>query len=132
MALTSDRDTPRRDGTQFVFPVKAATTIYAGAIVCLQAGLAVPGQTAIGLKCVGRAEHQVVNAGADGSVTCEVWRGCFRFNNSAAADALTLADVGSNCYLVDDFTVAKTDGTTTRSVCGIVRDVDASGVWVEI
>jgi hypothetical protein len=32
---------------------------------------------------------------------------------------------------VDDQTVAKTDGSTTRSVAGIVRGVDTDGVWVE-
>jgi hypothetical protein len=42
-----------------------------------------------------------------------------------------LADVGKQCYLVDDQTVAKTDGTNTRSPAGFVRDVDADGVWVE-
>jgi hypothetical protein len=46
-----------------------------------------------------------------------------------------LGNVGKPCYMVDDQTVAKTDGTTggaaTRSPAGWVRDVDADGVWVE-
>ena len=48
-----------------------------------------------------------------------------------SADAITLADVGSDCYIVDDQTVAKTNGTNTRSVAGKVFDVDADGVWVD-
>jgi hypothetical protein len=33
--------------------------------------------------------------------------------------------------VVDDQTVAKTNGSSSRSVAGIIRDVDADGVWVE-
>ena len=53
------------------------------------------------------------------------------FANSAAADAITLADIGADCYIVDDQTVAKTSATNTRSVAGKVFDVDAEGVWVD-
>lgn len=42
----------------------------------------------------------------------------------------TAADIGSDCYIVDDQTVAKTNGTNTRSVAGKIMDVDAQGVWV--
>ena len=48
-----------------------------------------------------------------------------------AGDAIVLSDVGADCYGVDDTTVAKTDGTGTRSVAGVIRDVDAVGVWIE-
>ena len=34
-------------------------------------------------------------------------------------------------HLVDDQTVAKTNGGSTRSVAGICRGVDSDGVWVE-
>ena len=36
----------------------------------------------------------------------------------------------AGCYVVDDETVAKTNGTNTRSRAGVVVDVDAQGVWV--
>ena len=52
--------------------------------------------------------------------------------NSAAGDAITRAEIGDVCYIVDDETVAKTNGTSTRSAAGTIRDVDAQGVWVEI
>ena len=48
-----------------------------------------------------------------------------------AADAITLADIGKDCFIVDDQTVAKTDGAGTRSRAGRVFDVDADGVWVD-
>lgn len=133
MALTNDRNTPERDGTLRAFPVKAGAHIYAGALVVLDAGKARPAATALGLVAVGRAESEVNNsAGQDGDETVTVKRGTFRFANSAAADAITLAQVGSTCYIVDDETVAKTDGTGTRSAAGTVVDVDAAGVWVRI
>jgi len=45
---------------------------------------------------------------------------------------IAAAEIGTYCYIVDDQTVAKTDGTATRSSAGKVFDVDAQGVWVEI
>lgn len=131
-ALTSDRNTPRVEGDIRRGAVAAATLIYAGAIVMRNAsGYLVKGQTATGLVGVGRAEERVDNsAGSAGDLTCDFRKGIFRFANSAAADEITIADIGSPAYAVDDQTVAKTDGTSTRSIAGIVDDVDANGVWV--
>ena len=70
--------------------------------------------------------------GADGAETVEVERGIFRFENSAAGDAIGLADIGKRCYLVDDQTVAKTSDNGSRSRAGQVIDVDAQGVWVQV
>jgi len=64
-------------------------------------------------------------------VQVAVRRGCFQFANSASTDALTNLDIGATCYIVDNQTVAKTDGSATRSKAGVVRSVDAGGVWVE-
>ena len=130
-ALAADRNTPERAGDQFVYPVAATTLIYAGSIVMLNAaGDATKGATATGQICVGRAEQQVNNTGAAGAATISVSKGVFRWANSAAGDAITKAEIGDNCYIVDDQTVAKTDGTSTRSVAGKIVDVDSSGVWV--
>lgn len=133
-ALTADRNTPYRSGEDFSFPVAASTKIYAGALVCINSSnLAVNGATATGLKTVGVAQALADNsAGAASAISVSVRRGVFCFANSASGDAIALADVGATCYVVDDQTVAKTDGTGTRSAAGIVRDVDADGVWVEI
>jgi len=132
-ALSADRNTPNRSGEDFVRDVAAGVKIFAGAIVALNAtGFATPGATSTTLKALGRAEEQVDNTGgADGAVTVKVRRGLFRFANSAAADEITAADIGNDCYIVDDQTVAKTSGTSTRSIAGKIRDVDALGVWVE-
>lgn len=133
-ALTADRNTVSREGTDFEFPVAAATKLFAGSIVGFNAGAAnaSKGVTSTTFKTAGVAVEQADNsAGAAGDIRVKVRRGVWRFANSAAGDQITVADVGSDCYVVDDQTVAKTNGTNTRSVAGKVRDVDASGVWVE-
>ena len=56
--------------------------------------------------------------------------GCFRFANSAGGDEITIAEIGDVVFAVDDQTVAKTDGTSSRSPAGFVDDVDDLGVWV--
>lgn len=133
-ALTKDRNTPRRAGVQFNDPVAASTRIFAGSLLCLNAaGFAVPGSTSATLKARGIAEEQVDNRdGAAGALRIESRRGVFPFANSASADEITRADIGNTAYIVDDQTVAKTSATNTRSVAGIIRDVDEAGVWVEI
>ena len=131
-ALTADRNTPRRDRDVESHPVKGGATIFAGALVMLDAaGLAVAGATAIGQTAVGRADERVT-AVTDGAASVTVRRGTFRFANSAAGDAITRAEIGDACFIVDDQTVAKTNGANTRSQAGIIRDVDAQGVWVEV
>lgn len=133
-ALTQNRNTPRRETTRHTDPVAADVVIFAGALVALNAaGNAVPASTATGLVPRGRANEHVDTTGlAAGalSVTSDV--GVFRFANSAAADEITRAHIGDVAYIVDDQTVALTDGTGTRSAAGTIRDVDAAGVWVEI
>ncbi|PRZ48343.1 hypothetical protein [Tritonibacter scottomollicae] len=131
-ALTTDRNTPRHDGELRHGLVAAASLIYAGSIVLRAAdGYLHEGHTATGLVGVGRAEARVDNRlGADGDEDLTYRPGIFRFANSAGADGITFADVGELAFVVDDQTVAKTDGTTTRSPAGIIDGVDANGVWV--
>lgn len=133
-ALTADRSTPQRASEDFEYPVDAGKKIFAGAIVVIDTAdnLAKPGVTATTGRCVGIAQALADNTnGADGAVSVKVRRGCFRLKNSTAGDLIDLGDVGLDCYIVDDQTVAKTNGGSTRSVAGTIRDVDATGVWVE-
>ena len=131
-ALTADRPTPERDGLDRALPVAAAVTIHAGSLVVLNAGgYAQPGVVAANLAAVGRAEERVDNAaGSNGAAQVRVQRGIFRWANAAGGDAIDLTDVGSPCYVVDDQTVAASNGGGARSAAGTVFDVDAQGVWV--
>lgn len=133
-ALTEARTTPKRDSKLFARAVAADAVIHEGALVCLSAtGYATPGAVATTLVADGIARSSVNNTGgANGAVLVETEKGSFRFANSAAADAITIAEIGDNCYIVDDQTVAKTNGGATRSIAGRIVDVDANGVWVDI
>lgn len=135
MPLTQDSNRPRRDGEQYEFPVAAGAVCFTGGIAVF-AGSATavqPATTALNLRVAGVFEERANNTGgAAGAITAKVRRGVFRFRNSAAADAITLADVGNSCFIVDDETVARTNGSNTRSAAGVVRAVDAQGVWVQI
>ena len=132
-ALTKDRNTPGRDGLIVSLPVAASKKIFAGALVARDSGgNATPGATATGLLGAGRAEAQADNsAGAAGAVSVDVRKGVFRFANSSGGDLIARSEIGQPCYIVDDQTAAKTNGTGTRSVAGTVFDVDTEGVWVK-
>lgn len=133
VALVQDRQTPRRSSVDYEFPVEAATKIFGGSIVCLNAsGRATKGAVSTTLRAVGMADAQADNStGAAGDIRVKVRRGCYRFANSTAGDAITLANVGADAYIVDDQTVALTNGSNTRSVAGVIRAVDEGGVWIE-
>jgi hypothetical protein len=130
--LTADRNTPMTNGESIAVPMAATTEIFAGAMVCANAtGYATKGAVSTTLTYLGRAEEHVNNAGADGAANILVRRKkAFKFKNHGA-DLVTQAELGKTCYIVDDETVAKTNGTSTRSACGIVVSVDATGVWIE-
>lgn len=133
MALTQDRNTPYQDGELITVSVAANAVIHAGAMVVANAsGYAAPGSTATGLTYLGRAEEAVDNTGgANGALTVMVRRKkAFKFKNYGA-DPVTQASLGKVCYIVDDETVAATDGTGTRSAAGKVIGLDSAGVWVE-
>jgi hypothetical protein len=130
-ALTQDRNTREVKGDIESYLMLADTTIFAGSIVVLDAsGWAKPGVAGTGLTCVGRAEERKLNAGGNGDARIRVKRGSFRYANSADADLVTQAEIGDNCYVVDDQTVAKTDGGGARSIAGKVDQVDDQGVIV--
>lgn len=130
-ALIAPRNTKSRIGNVKDYPIKAATTCIQGGIAVLDAGYAAPGRTAVGLIAVGMTlETAAAVAAGDNSVRVE--EGTFKFANSAAGDLIGQADVGADCYIVDDQTVAKTNGGATRSRAGKIAAVDADGVWVQI
>lgn len=131
MSLTADRNTAMSDGELISVPM-AAVKIFAGGLVAANAtGYATPGAASATLTYLGRAEETVDNAaGSAGDVTVRVRRGkAFKWANSGA-DAVTQARMGKLCYIVDDLTVALTNGNGTRSPAGVVLAVDADGVLV--
>lgn len=134
-ALTSEKSTPNRGAAPLIaeveIGVKAATKCIQGGLAVNDAGALAPGRTALGLVCLGFFEKTVDNtSGGAGAVTAKAVAGTRKVVNSAGADEIVVADIGKDCFIVDDATVAKTDGGGTRSRAGKVAGVDADGVWV--
>ncbi|MBN9471674.1 MAG: hypothetical protein ABS35_19590 [Kaistia sp. SCN 65-12] len=130
--LAADRNTPRLQGDVLEQGLAATVAVFAGAIVMRNAaGYLTKGATATGSVGVGRAEERKTGGANAGDEKLRVRPGIYRFKNSTSADAITVAEIGDVCFIVDDEQVAKTNGTNTRSPAGFVRDVDAQGVWVE-
>lgn len=132
-AATKDTLAPEAAGSVIDYPVKASTQIFAGTQVALDAsGWLVPVTAATGLIVAGRADEAADNSsGGNGDIRCRVRSGVFLRMNSASADEITAAEIGDTCYGVDDLTVAKTDGSSSRSAAGKIIQVDAQGVWVK-
>jgi hypothetical protein len=132
-ALATDRQTPARTGDTYSYPVAASVTCYIGALAMLDAsGNVKPGAAATGQIACGVFTERVTNGATAAAVNVTVRPGIFRFANSAAGDAIAKAAIGDDCYIVDDQTVAATNGSSTRSVAGKILDVDADGVWVRV
>ncbi len=131
MPLTAPRATIEQEGKRLVLPVAANVEIWQGGLVMLSGGNATPGAVAVGALGVGMAESTANNlGGAAGAITVTVKKGVFYFANSGT-DPVPASQIGANCYIVDDQTVAATSGANTRSVAGLVFNVDAGGVWVK-
>lgn len=127
-----ERNTMSRDGQQFSYPVADDATINAGNVVVMAAGVAREASVAVGQVAVGVADNTVTADGASPvAARVSVRAGTFLLDNDAA-DPVSLADVGADCYLTGPASVARTDGGGTRSRAGIIRAVDADGVWVTI
>jgi hypothetical protein len=100
----------------------------------LASGYAKMGVVATGLVAIGRIEATVDNsAGAAGDKFLKVMEGAYWWANATSTDTIAQADVGALCYVLDNQTVAKTDGSAARSVAGRIAGVDATkGVLVEM
>lgn len=149
-ALTNARNTPEMadGGRMRVYPVEANSNIFLGGMVALNAaGNAVPASAtttvANALKVVGRAEYvknglpgqnALNNPGAAGAISITVRKGVFLYATDGSVGA---AQVGLNCFAMDDNTVAATDRASGASVqqyavAGAVVAIDPSGqVWVD-
>lgn len=145
-ALAGARNTQKFEPGEVILsfldiPLKAATKAYQGGILCIDSsGYGVKATAAVGLIACGVLNPQTTTSGfldntsgGSGDIIARVAQGVFRMANSSSTDAITQADVGQTCFLVDDATVAKTDGAGARSPAGEIMGVDGTAyVWVYI
>ncbi|MDQ1847676.1 hypothetical protein Q9299_05185 [Gemmobacter fulvus] len=125
LAKNAPRTAPTH-GRRFRDPVAAATRIFAGAMVALNAaGNAIPAiPTATRMRGVALAEADN-SAGAIGAASVEIERGPFLVANNGTVNR---THIGGNVFVLDDNTVAAT-GTLVAGKC---LDVMPEGVVVEI
>lgn len=137
-ALASSRDLSKYGGKSLPDigegPLAASVTIYKGALLVRNsAGYIKPGTTATGEIAIGVACEDVTNSGAAGAKRVTFERGVFPMANSSAGDAIVdPTECDKTVYIVDDQTVAKTDGGGTRSAAGKVERVEGGLVFVRI
>lgn len=118
-ALTADRPLSKSGaGHAEEYDVAASTTIYAGALCCLDAsGNLVPASDTAGLKFAGVAEEQADNsAGAAGDISVAVRTDIVV---ECEPGALVAADAGTVCFILDDQTVTDALAATNDVPCGL-------------
>jgi hypothetical protein len=116
---------------------KTGTTIYPGALVSIASdGYCRPARASTTDVVVGYARKNPCSQSGNytstvaGDSMVEVSAGVIKLANSAASDEITITELWGYAYAVDDQTVAKTDGSTTRVRAGRIVGLDAGGVYV--
>lgn len=135
MALERNRVTPHRPLDLITVPAAAGAHLFGGGIAARNGdGYAVVASADASLRVLGRIETETDNrAGANGDQVVLIrHRGSFRWRNSAGTDRIEPNHIGTLCYVVDDETVARTDGGGARPPAGRVVGVESAGVWVDV
>jgi len=119
--LTEDKKSERKQGIIFELPVAAATKLFAGSLVSVNAaGYVVPSSDSASEKFLGVARKYLDNsAGADGAALCEGYlSGIFEVSTSGATQAEMLKDT----YVVDDNTVGKGIVAQPANITGVTLE----------
>jgi len=107
----------------------AAVKAFSGGIAVLDAsGNCRPAITATGLTACGVFQETMDNLlGGAGAKYIRVEKGVFGFLTDGT---INRTFIGKTVYLVDDQTVAATDGGGTRSPAGVLDDFDGNTAWI--
>lgn len=135
MALSASRDTLLRNikPCKVSIPLKANAKVWKGGLVGVDAtGMGVDGATATGYQVVLIATADADNTGgADAAISVDCYEAEAYLVNSGT-DACDATCLGNHVWVQDDQTVAKTNGTSTRSIAGRCTGFDSGGVWVRV
>jgi hypothetical protein len=131
MPLTNDRITTKKVPIWQAYPVAAATRIYGGSLVALNAtGFAVPAANTANFKVVGIAQQRADNStGADGALKVVVEA---PVRALLKATAITQAMVGATMYVVDDETFDDATGANSIVAGTLSEFVSATSGWLYI
>ena len=83
------------------------------------------------IRTLGRCEENVLT-GTSNTRRIKVKSGCFYYASGGTYEAITVANRGDECFVVDDQTVGISGATGANALAGIVYDVDSYGVAVAI
>jgi hypothetical protein len=137
MALTSDvkitEYSPRDHGGTIAKGIKANATVYRGSIAVTDSTGYLKNAATVATTdtCWGLIDHVrtgdavidgapgIVGGSTDGAVGAEIRQGTFWLGSSTGADLLSVATEGTNVYVYNETTVAKTNGGSTRSIAGV-------------
>lgn len=110
--------------------VAASTHIFAGSLVAVVGGYAVPAADTAGHKVMGVAEHEADNSdGANGDIEIRVATGVFLFELSA----IVAADIGKKALVVDDQTVSDDAAALTNDIeAGLIEQLENGKVWIYV
>lgn len=145
MALSSGKKTIRGSGAGLLnLGIVATVACLQGGIALLASGFVRPGRAGQGgndlakindvasQRAVGVLQASATGGAGNGDQKVDVQSGDWVFKNSGGADAITVAQIGHYCFVVDDETVAKTSAAGTRPRAGVVIAVDSDGVMVRM
>jgi len=135
--LNHDRDTKRRDGRDFVFPLAAGMRVFAGSIVGLLPGgdFLAPASTFPEGSEMGRfaclAAETVDNRdGVDGEASVKVERTVVGLDFDGSINP---GLIGTTVFMADDCTVTSSPGYGVGSLqAGLLVDIRDGQAWVDL
>ena len=131
MAVTANQIIVRQDDCRASHPVEESTRIYEGTGVFVNASGYADDDTGSGVnKFAGIAVREADNSsGADGAINVEVFtEGVFELTGSG----FTIADVGKNAYLTDNYTLAVADSATAVRIGTVQEYVSTTRLRVRL
>lgn len=134
-ALSANKLRDSRDVNSITMGAKTGVHVYGGAMVFNDAGYARGGTPTATTPVLGVSQVEVDNSGGgNGALSVTADRGrAYPFANGTSGDLLAAADIGNQVYAIDDNTVGKTNGSSTRPVAGTLVAIDAQGqCWVKV
>ncbi len=139
MPVSKDQKITRygtQDGHQPTYqPMKASVSIYAGTIALTDstgyaktAASPTSNDTCWGLynglaDGTPTASSPIVNGTVAGGIMIGIDTGTFYLASGLSSDAITQANVGAACYVVDEVTVGLTSNANTRPVAGRIAGI---------
>jgi hypothetical protein len=154
--LTAARDTTQKSfeavPMEYSFTIAANAQVFPGGMACLSGGYLVDAQGApAGAQVVGvvvssfidqlnnLTGNAVGNSGLAGAFNVTVRQAVFDMASGTGSDLITTANLGQDCYAIDDETVGLTDGSvgavggaTLRPYAGKIVGIDPVSGQVQV